>query len=57
MSNCFCCIDRFTTFQEMVRLRVDVPPLPEPQVEAILARLPFAAGKPRGVLSRLFAGR
>jgi AcrR family transcriptional regulator len=57
MSNCFYCIDRFTTFQEMVRFRKDVPPLPEPQVEAILARLPFAAGKPRSALSRWFAGR
>ncbi len=57
MSNCFYCIDRFTTFQEMVRLRKDTPQLSPPQVEAILAQLPFAAGKPRGVLSRLFAGR
>jgi len=57
MSNCVYCIDRFTTFQEMVRFRKDVPPLSEPQVTTILAQLPFAAGKPRGVLSRLFAGR
>lgn len=57
MSECFYCIDRFTTFQEMIRLRKDVPPLSEPQVEAILAQLPIAAGKPRGTLSRLFAGR
>ncbi len=57
MSNCFYCIDRFTTFQEMVRLRKDTPQLSPPQVEAVLAQLPFAAGKPRGVLSRLFAGR
>jgi len=57
MSNCFYCIDRFTTFQEMVRLRKDTSLLAPPQVEAILAQLPFAAGKPRGVFSRLFAGR
>ncbi len=57
MSNCFYCIDRFTTFQEMVRLRKDTSQLAPPQVEAILAQLPFAAGKPRGLLSRLFAGR
>ena len=55
MTNCLCCIDRFTAFQEMVRLRKDVLPLSEPQVEAILAQLPFAAAKPRGTLSRLFA--
>jgi len=57
MSNCFYCIDRFTTFQELVRLRKDTPPLALPQIEAILAQLPLAAGRPRGVLSRLFAGR
>ena len=57
MSNCFYCIDRFTTFQEMVRLRKDTSQITPPQVEAILVQLPFAAGKPRGVLSRLFAGR
>jgi len=57
MNNCFYCIDRFTTFQEMVRLRKDVPPLSKPQVEAVLAKLPVAAGKPSGTLSRLFAGR
>jgi hypothetical protein len=57
MSNCFYCIDRFTTFQEMVRLRKDVAGLAAPEVEAMLARLPLAAAKPRGMLSRLFAGR
>jgi len=57
MSNCSYCIDRFTSFQEMVRLRKDVNEMPAPQVEAILAQLPFLAGKPRGVLSRLLAGR
>jgi hypothetical protein len=57
MSNCFYCIDRFTTFQEMIRLRKDVTALAAPQVEAILAQLPLATAKPRGALSRLFAGR
>jgi hypothetical protein len=57
MAGCFYCIDRFTTFQELIRLRKDTPPLAPPQVDAILAQLPLAAGNPRGVLSRLFAGR
>jgi len=57
MKDCFYCIDRFTTFQEMARLRKDTLPLPPEQVEAILAQLPLAPGKSRGVLSRLFAGR
>jgi hypothetical protein len=57
MTNCFYCMDRFTSFQEMVRLRKDVAALPEPEVDAILARLPFVSAKRSGVLSRLFAGR
>jgi hypothetical protein len=57
MSKCFHCIDRFTTFQEMIRLRKDVAALADAQVEAILGKLPFAAAKPRGALSRLLAGR
>ena len=54
MADCFYCIDRFTTFQEMVRLRKDVSPLHEPEVEAILAQLPFVSDRRRGVFSRLF---
>jgi len=57
MSNCLYCIDRFTSFQEMVRLRKDTPPLAPPQVQAILAQLQLAPAKSRGVLSRLLAGR
>ena len=57
MNTCFYCIDRFTSFQEMVRLRKDTPPLSPGQVQAILAQLPVGPGKPRGVFSRLFAGR
>jgi hypothetical protein len=57
MSNCFYCIDRFTSFQEMIRLRKDVPRLAIDKVEAILAQLPCAPSRPRGVLSRLFASR
>ena len=55
-SDCFYCIDRFTAFQEMVRLRKDVPRLPAAKVDAVLAQLSCGAGKPRGgMLSRLFA--
>lgn len=57
MGNCFYCIDRFTTFQEMIRLRKDVPRLAPDKVETILAQLTCGAGKPRGMLSRLFASR
>ena len=57
MKSCFYCMDRFTTFQELIRLRKDTPRLPENEVDAILSQLACGASKPRGMLSRLFAGR
>jgi hypothetical protein len=57
MSKCLHCIDRFTTFQELVRLRKDVAALAAPEVEKILGQLPFVTSKSSSVLSRLFAGR
>lgn len=54
--DCFYCIDRFTGFQEMVRLRKDATPLPGPQVDAILRELGFAAAKKQGGLfAKIFA--
>jgi len=55
MTNCFRCIDRFTTFVEMIRFRKDIPPLTEEQMAPILARLGFAAAKPKGMFARLFS--
>ena len=57
MTSCFYCIDRFTSFQEMIRLRKDVPPLADAQVEAILAQLGIAPANPRTIFSKLFATR
>ncbi len=57
MTACFHCIDRFTTFQEMVQMRKDVAALPTPKIESILAQLPFVSAKNSSVLSRLFASR
>jgi hypothetical protein len=57
MAECFYCIDRFTSFLEMIRLRKDVVPLPEANVDSMLMRLPFVSAKRSGIFSRLFAAR
>ncbi len=54
---CFHCIDRFTTFQEMVRMRKDAAALPPSKIESILAQLPFVKAKSSSAFSRLFASR
>ncbi len=53
--DCFYCIDRFTGFQEMVRIRKDAVPLPEAEVEAILAKLGFEAPRKKGLLAKMFS--
>jgi hypothetical protein len=53
--DCFNCLDRFTAFQEMIRLRKDAKPLEEGEVEPILDELHLPAAKGKGVLARLFA--
>ncbi|HEX6905878.1 MAG TPA: hypothetical protein VF154_04660 [Terriglobales bacterium] len=53
--DCFNCLDRFTGFQEMIRLRQDAQPLPENEVEPILEELRLPPAKRKGVLARLFA--
>jgi len=53
--DCFYCLDGFSSFQEMIRLRKDSQPLPEKEVEQILAPLDLPAAKPKGLLGRLFA--
>jgi hypothetical protein len=53
--DCFNCLDRFTAFQEMIRLRKDSKPLEEAEIEPILQKLHLPAVKSRGVLARLFA--
>jgi AcrR family transcriptional regulator len=56
INSCFYCLDRFTSFQEMIRLHNDTAALPEPAIEAVLERLNVPAAKPRGLLARLFSG-
>jgi len=53
--DCFYCIDRFTSFQEMIRLRKDTPPLSEQEIESLLQALHFAPVKKKGFLGRIFA--
>lgn len=55
VQNCFYCIDRFTTFLELLRLRRDVSPLPEADVEKILAEMNLPAAKSKGLLARLLS--
>jgi len=51
--DCFYCIDRFTSFQEMIRLRKDGKPAPEAKIDAIMASLGFEAAKKKGFLSKM----
>lgn len=53
--DCFNCLDRFTAFQEMIRLRKDAKPLDEAEIEALLEKLSLPPAKGKGVLARLFA--
>jgi hypothetical protein len=55
IKECFYCIDRYTSFNEMIRLRKDVQPLPPEQTEALLGRLELPPAKGKGLLGRLFA--
>jgi hypothetical protein len=53
--DCFYCLDRFTAYQEMIRIRKDAQPLAEPEVNSTLGRLRLPPAKPKGLLSRLLA--
>ncbi len=51
--DCFYCIDRYTSFLEMIRLRKDAQPLSDSA--PILAQLNLPAEKGKGILGKLFA--
>jgi hypothetical protein len=53
--DCFHCLDRYTSFLEMIRLRKDAQPLGEGEVNLILAQWNLPEEKGRGLLSKLFA--
>lgn len=54
IAGCFCCLERFTAFQEMIRLRKDAQPLRAAEVGPILDQLNLAAER-KGILRKLFA--
>jgi len=51
--DCFYCIDRFTSFQEMIRLRKDGKPAAETKVDSVLAGLGFEPAKKKGFFSKM----
>ncbi len=51
--DCFYCIDRFTSFQEMIRLRKDAKPAAEATVDRILLGLGFQPAKKKGLLAKM----
>jgi hypothetical protein len=51
--DCFYCIDRFTSFQEMIRLRKDAKTLLERETEAILTQLGFGVASKKGLLAKI----
>jgi hypothetical protein len=53
--DCFRCLDRYTAFLEMIRLRKDAQPLPEPEINAVILQLSLPPDKAKGLLSKLFA--
>ena len=53
INECLNCLDRYTGFQEMIRLRKDGTALPEPEINLILDQLGIK--KTKGVLAKLLA--
>jgi len=54
ISECLNCLDRYTAFQEMIRLRKDLTPLQQSEIDAILH--PLGIGKAqKSVLAKLLA--
>jgi hypothetical protein len=52
---CFNCLDRFTSFQEAIRYRKDAEPLPEAEIEPLLAGLSLPPARKKGFFARLRA--
>ncbi len=54
IAKCFRCLDRFTSFQEMIRIRKEAHPLQEFEIERILSQLTLpGAKKGKGLFARL----
>lgn len=53
VESCFHCLDRFTTFQEIVKLLKDQQAASEAETERIVARLDLPAKRKAGLLARI----
>src|ERR1051325_1973539 len=53
IESCFYCLDRFTTFQEIVKLLKDQQAASEAETEKIVSRLDLPAKRKAGLLSRM----
>ncbi len=53
---CFYCVDRFTSFLEMIRYRKEGQPAPDAEVEPVLAALKLPPPRKKGLLGRLLPG-
>ncbi len=51
--DCFYCIDRFTSFQEMIRLKKDEKQASEAEVEPVLDKLGIATPKKKGLFAKI----
>jgi hypothetical protein len=54
VESCFYCLDRFTTFQEIVKEMKDRKPAPAEGTEKIVSRLGLAAKRKAGLLAKVF---
>jgi hypothetical protein len=51
--DCFYCIDRFTSFQEMIKLKKDAKPAGEEETDTTLGKLGFAPAKKKGLFAKI----
>ena len=55
IQNCFFCLDRFTSFHEVIRAQNELATLPEQRVQSVLATLNLPAATSKGLFRRLFS--
>jgi hypothetical protein len=54
VAGCFYCLDRFTTFQEIVRMIKDQQHASEAECEKLLSRLNLPVKRKAGLLAKMF---
>ncbi|MBZ5647480.1 MAG: hypothetical protein LAN37_09685 [Acidobacteriia bacterium] len=55
IKGCLYCIDRYTSFCEMIRIRKDTQPLPEAEIERVVQAMGAPGKKARSLLAKLFS--